>query len=290
MSKILTLSIITFLLFSCSSDNSEVSKKEEELDVELAKGPNSSKINLAIGIKDNVDLSLVFKTINELKFDIRQMNGFVYLSNTQKSDVQDLRDLLNTKPYIKTGAWQATTSSVFYYEPENKTYIVNSFFEMNPSNQEDLLSLISSLKLQEKDNGNICLSIPEGTQTYWKTAMKKYSFVEWTETFDQVCVSYEQAPVISANVPATGKLNEIIPIEINFTTRNSCGSFDSVSETTSGNTKTITIKAKYEGCFCFQSISNFKTIYNFKATTTGTYTLRFLQATGGFLNYTINIQ
>ncbi|TDO99268.1 hypothetical protein [Flavobacterium sp. 245] len=289
MSKILTLSIITFLLFSCSSDNSEV-QKEETLDLELAKGPNSSKINLAIGIKDNADLSVVFKTINELNFDIRQMNGFVYLSNTAKSDVPDLRDFLNTKPYIKTGAWQATTSSVFYYEPENKTYIVNSFFEMNLSNQEDLLGIISSLKLQEKDKGNICLSIPEGTQTYWKTAMKKYSFVEWTETFDQVCVSYEQAPVIVANVPSIGKVNEIIPIDITFSTRNSCGGFDSVSETNSGNTKTITIKAKYEGCFCFQSIGNIKTIYNFKATTTGTHILRFPQPNGGLLTYSINIQ
>lgn len=290
MSKILTLSIITFLLFSCSSDTSEVSKKEEELNVELAKGPNSSKINLAIGIKDDADLSLVFKTINELNFDIRQMNGFVYLSNTPKSEVQDLRDFLNTKPYIKTGAWQVTTSSVFYYEPENKTYIVNSFFEMNADNQKDLLDLISSLKLQEKDKGNICLSIPEGTQTYWKTAMKKYSFVEWTETFDQVCVSYEQAPVISANVPPTGNVNEFIPIKIKFTAHNGCGAFSSISETNLGNIKTIEIKAKYEGCFCTQNIVTIETTYNFKSEKAGTYILKFPQSNGNFLTHSINIQ
>ncbi|KAF2515619.1 hypothetical protein [Flavobacterium foetidum] len=89
MSKILSLSLIAFLLFSCSSDNSEI-QKDEKLDIELSKGPNSSKINFAIGIKNNADLSFVFKTINELNFDIRQMNGFVYLSNTPKSDIPDL--------------------------------------------------------------------------------------------------------------------------------------------------------------------------------------------------------
>lgn len=289
MSKILTLSIITFLLFSCSSDNSEI-ENEAKLDIELAKGPNSSKVNLAIGIKDDADLSVVFKTINDLNFDIRQMHGFVYLSDTPKSGVQDLRDFLNTKSYIKTGAWQATTSSVFYYEPENNTRIVNSFFDMNRTNQEDWLGLISSLKLQQKDKGNLSLSIPEGTQTYWKTEMKKYSFVEWTETFDQVCLSYQDASITSAAVPASGEVNQIIPIKIKYIALNGCGGFGSISETNLGNTKTINVKAKYEGCLCTMNIVNLETTYNFIATSTGDKTIRFLQPDGKYLTYTIVIK
>lgn len=289
MSKILTLSIITFLLFSCSSDNSDV-QKEEKLDAELAKGPNSSKINLAIGINNNADLSLVFKTLNELKFDIRQMHGFLFLSNTPKSDIPDLIDLLNTKPYINTGAWQATNSSVFYHAEEGKTYIVCSFFEMNESNQKDFLDLISSLKLNQKEKGNLSLSIPEGTQTYWKTELKKYSFVKWTETFDQVCIRYEQRPVISADVPAIGNVNKIIPIKIKFNVLNGCGSFDSLTETNLGNTKTISIKAKYEGCFCTQNIPIIETTYNFTPTKTGIYRFKFSKENGESLTYSINIQ
>lgn len=284
MIKILTLNIVAFLLFSCSSDN--LNTNEEK----LIEGPNSSKINLAIGIKDDADLRLVFKTMNELKFDIRAMHGFSYLSNTPKSGIPDLIDLLNTKPYIKTGAWQATTSSVYYFEEDQKTRIVGSYFEMNKSNQEDWLELISSLKLTQKQSGNLSLSIPEGAQTYWKTELKKYSFVKWTETFDQVCISYEEAPVISIDTPEQGTLNQAIPIKIKFNVRNGCGSFSSLSETNSGNTKTITVKAKFEGCYCTQSIVTIETTYDFKATTRGAHILRFPQSNGDFLTHTINIQ
>lgn len=284
MRKILTISIVAVLFFSCSSENlnSDVPPT----------GENSSKVNFAIGINKDADLSLVFKTLNELKFDIRQMYGFVYNSNTPESEVSNLRDELNTKPYIKTGAWSATTSSVYFNQTENKTMILNTYLEMNVASQTDLLNLISSKKWQDRlsEYKSITLSIPEGSQTYWKTEMKKYSFVKWTETFDQVCISYEQAPVLSANVPTSGNVNQVIPITMNFEVRNGCGGFGSITETNSGNTKTITVKAKYEGCFCTQVIGNIQTTYNFTATTTGIHTIKFLQPDGNFLTYTITIQ
>lgn len=284
MRKILTISIVAVLFFSCSSENlnSDVPPT----------GENSSKVNFAIGINKDADLSLVFKTLNELKFDIRQMYGFVYNSNTPESEVSNLRDELNTKPYIKTGAWSATTSSVYFNQTENKTMILNTYLEMNVASQTDLLNLISSKKWQDRlsEYKSITLSIPEGSQTYWKTEMKKYSFVKWTETFDQVCISYEQAPVLSANVPTSGNVNQVISITMNFEVRNGCGGFGSITETNSGNTKTITVKAKYEGCFCTQVIGNIQTTYNFTVTTTGIHTIKFLQPDGNFLTYTITIQ
>ncbi|TDW48056.1 hypothetical protein EV144_104342 [Flavobacterium sp. 270] len=285
MRKILTLSIIALLFFGCSSENAQ----EPEV---LPVLENSSKTNLAIGIKKDADLSLVFKTLNELHFDIRQMNGFLYKSDTPESDVASLRNLLNEKPYIKTSGWSATTSSVFYYQPENKTYIINSFFDMNVTNQTDLLNLISSLKLKDglNENKNIYLSIPEGTETHWKSQMMAFSFVKWTETFDQVCISYENAPIVSAKIPVSGNVNQIIPIDISFFVRNGCGGFGSITEINSGNTKTITVKAKYEGCLCTQSTANLNTTYNFSTTTTGTHTIKFLQPDGSFLTYSINIQ
>lgn len=284
MRKILTLSIIAILFFSCSAEIAEVQPEVVP--------QNSSQINLAIGIKKDADLNLVFKTLNELHFDIRQMNGFFYNSDTSENEVAGLIDLLNEKPYIKTGAWSATPYSVFYNKTENKTLVLNSFFNMNDLNQLDLINLISSLKLKDRlsETKDIYLSIPEETQTYWKTKMLTYPFVKWTETFDQVCLSYQNAAIISATVPATGNVNQIIPIEISFVIINGCGAFGSITETNSGNTKTLTIKAKYEGCLCTQNIGTVKTTYNFTATTTGTHTLKFLQPNGDFLTYTINIQ
>ncbi|QOG04803.1 hypothetical protein [Flavobacterium sp. MDT1-60] len=283
MRKILTL-IIVVLFFSCSSENSNS-------DVPPT-GENSSEVNLAIGIKKDADLNLVFKTLNELKFDIRQMSGFVYNSNTAESGVSNLMAELNKKPYIKTSGWSATPYTVYFNQTENKTMILNSYFEMNAANQTDLLNLISSLKWQDRlsEYKSITLSIPEGSQTYWKTKMMKYSFVKWTETFDQVCISYEHAPVLSANVPDSGNRNQVIPIPLIFVVHNGCGGFSAITETNSGNTKTITVKAKYEGCLCTQSIGNIQTTYNFTSTTTGIHTIKFLQPDGKFLTYSITIQ
>ncbi|WP_026730006.1 hypothetical protein [Flavobacterium denitrificans] len=286
MSKILTLSIVVFFLFSCSSENAETTPPPTD------KTKNSEKVNLAIGIKKDADIREVFKVLNELKFDILQMNGFFFKSDIPKSGVEDLINTLNEKPYIKTGAWAATPGSVYYIESENKTFIGNIFFDMNVANQNDLLDLIASLKLQDGsiDTKNIYLGIPEGTQTYWKTKMKEYSFVKWTETFDQVCLSYQHTSVISADVPASGQVNQTIPIKIKYIALNGCGTFGGVSETNLGNIKTITVKAKYEGCFCTMNILNLETTYNFVATSTGNKTIRFLQPDGKYLTYTIAIK
>ncbi|MCR4031515.1 MULTISPECIES: hypothetical protein [Flavobacterium] len=285
MSKILTLSIITFLFFSCSSENAETETQV------VFSTENSTKVNLAIGIKKDADLREVFNTLNELKFDILQMNGFFFHSNTPKSGIENLINTLNEKPYIKTGAWAATPHSVFYMESINKTHIGNVLFNMDVNNQNDFLELISSLKWEDGSIGtkNIYLGVPIGSHTYWKTEMKKYSFVTFTETFDQVCLSYRNASVISAQVPASGQVNQTIPIKIKFNVDNGCGSFSSISETNLGNTKTITIKAKYEGCFCTMNIPIIETTYNFTARTAGNYTLKFSKGDGSYVIYAINI-
>lgn len=283
MKNIMLLSILVILLVSCSKENSEI---------ETVIPVNSTEINLAIGVKENANLSVVFNTLNDLHFDIRQMNGFFYNSNTSANGVNTLINLLNEKPYINTGAWRATPYSVYYYPEENKTRITNSFFNMNLANQTDLINLVSSLHLEDRlsETKNIYLSIPVGTQTYWKTQMMKYPFVKWTETFDQICISYEHAYVISANVPITGSVNQTIPIPITFGIHNGCGGFGNIIENNSGNTKIITVKAKYEGCFCTQVAGNVQTTYNFVATTTGLHTIKFLQPNGEFLTYSITIQ
>ena len=284
MKTFIALSLIGILCFSCSKDELETRTKPKAL--------NSTEVNLAIGIEEATDLSLVLNTLNDLNFDIRQMNGFFYNSNTPENGVSSLIDLLNQKTYINTGPWSATPSSVYFDQAENKTRILNSFFNMDSANQTDLLNLISSLNLEDRlsETKNIYLSVPVGTQPYWKTQMLTYSFVKWTETFDDTCISYEHAPVISALVPAIGNLNQTIPIDITFSIYNGCGGFGNITETDLGNTKTLTVNAKYEGCVCTQVMGEVQTTYNFTPTTTGIHTLQFLQPNGEYLTYSITIQ
>ena len=286
MKNVIILSFTAILLFSCSKNNLETETLVQPNPV------NSTEVNLAIGIKKDADLNVVLNTLNGLNFDIRQMNGFFYNSNTPASDVNSLINLLNQKTYINTGAWRATPYSVYYNQAENKTRILNSFFNMNIVNQTDLINLISSLNLEDRlsETKNITLIVPVGTHTYWKTQMLTYPFVKWTETFDQVCISYNHADVSSAIIPTNGTINQNIAIPIKFITLNGCGGFGNIVETNNGNIKTIKINAKYEGCYCTQSIGQIQTTYNFVPTSSGIQTIRFEQTNGSFLTYNINIQ
>lgn len=196
------------------------------------------------------------------------------------------------RTYINSGPWSATPASVYFDRADNKTRILNSFFDMDIANQTDLMNLIASLNLEDRlsETKNICFSVPVGTHDYWKIEMMTYSFVKWTETFDQTCISYEHANVISADVPNNGSLNQTIPIDLTFGIYNGCGGFGNFTETDSGNTKTLTVNAKYEGCFCTQVMGEVQATYNFIATTVGIHNIKFAQPNGEFLSYSINIQ
>ena len=219
------------------------------------------------------------------------MEGFYYQSNTPANDVPNLINLLNQKPYINTGAWSATSSSVYFYPRANRTLIFNRLFNMNMANQTDFLDLISSLKLQPWMGAkSIFLSIPDGTRKYWKTQMLKYPFVTWVDIFDQVCVSYFQSYISSAAVPGNGNVNQTISIPVTFGVSDGCGGFGNIVETNSGNTTTIVLNAKYEGCICTASPKTVQTTYHFLPTKTGMHTIKFSQPDGSFLTYSIDIQ
>lgn len=254
--------------------------------------PNAAESNIAIGVKKDASLNTVFQTLNNLHFDIRQMNGFGYNSTTTAAGVTSLINLFNQKQYVNTGAWKATPYTIYFFAPENLTRVVNTYFNMNGVNQADLLHTIDSLGLVDRqgETKNMYLSVPEGTESYWKTQLLGYPFVKWTETFDQECLSFEHASITSADVPPTGAVNQVIPIPLRFVVINGCGSFGNFSITQEGSTKTITVNAKYEGCVCTQEIRSIETTYNFTATTTGQHNIRFVQPDGTLLTHTILIQ
>ncbi len=252
---------------------------------------NSSDVNLVIGIADTSNLQLVFNTLNELKFDILQMNHFNYISNTPKSEVSDLIDYFNTKSYIRYGAWQATPSSVYFIDKEGKTRILNQLHLMNLENQRDWLKTIDSLGLVTSKDGlkSISLGIPIGREKYWKEKMKDYSFVTWTETFYQVCISYEHAFINSVNLPSNGKINQKIPVTIGYMITNGCGGFGNYVESKIGNTITLKLNAKYEGCICTQNIQNIQTTYDYVSSISGLNYLKVEQPDGSIITKTITL-
>ncbi len=104
------------------------------------------------------------------------------------------------------------------------------------------------------------------------------------------CVENRIAYVTSINAPSTGTVNENINIEVSFVVNNGCGNFGKFIETQNGNTKTIEVEARYEGCICTQDIPTRKTNYVFKTQTAGNYILKFKSSPTEFItaNLTLN--
>jgi len=107
---------------------------------------------------------------------------------------------------------------------------------------------------------------------------------------DDKCISYTIAPVTDVQGPATGSVNQEINLTVLFTCFNGCGQFGNFEQVTAGNTTTIQVVAKYEGCICTQDVPTRGSIYTFKASQTGTYYLKFLQSGNNYITDTITIQ
>ncbi len=104
------------------------------------------------------------------------------------------------------------------------------------------------------------------------------------------CIEYEMSYVTSVDAPTSGTINESINIEVNFGVYNGCGGFGNFIETTNGNVRTIEVEAKYEGCICTQDAPIRAATYEFIATNSGDYELKFKSSPTEFItvNLTIN--
>lgn len=104
------------------------------------------------------------------------------------------------------------------------------------------------------------------------------------------CLSFTKAPVIKVEGANAALVNQEIILTVFFGCYNGCGQFENVNETTAGNSTTIIVNAKYEGCICTQDAPIRQTTYKFKKSIPGTFELRFLQAENTYLTHTIIVQ
>ena len=85
-------------------------------------------------------------------------------------------------------------------------------------------------------------------------------------------------------------VNQEIILTVSFGCYSGCGQFGNFNEVISGNTTTISVNAKYEGCICTQDAPIRQTTYKFKKSQTGTFDLKFLQTENTYLTHTIIVQ
>ncbi len=110
------------------------------------------------------------------------------------------------------------------------------------------------------------------------------------ETEDNSCISFSKAPVTKIEGATAASVNQEIILTLSFTCFNGCGQFGNFEQSMSGNTTTIAVNAKYEGCVCTQDLPTRQTTYKFKKSQSGTYDLKFFQTENTFLTHTIVVQ
>ena len=89
------------------------------------------------------------------------------------------------------------------------------------------------------------------------------------------CGKFEQVPVLEVDAPASGRINEDIPVVVNFVVFNGCGQFGRFEESVEKNLININLIAKYSGCICTDDIPGRTTTYHFKTSRPGRYILKF---------------
>ncbi|MFP9114500.1 hypothetical protein ACLI1A_11195 [Flavobacterium sp. RHBU_3] len=91
---------------------------------------------------------------------------------------------------------------------------------------------------------------------------------------DPYCFVRTGTPILGVSGATTTTINTPITFSVGVQISNSCGAFNSFSET-SGFPKDITAIVDYNGCSCDQTESSLTEEYTFTATAAGTYELRF---------------
>lgn len=89
--------------------------------------------------------------------------------------------------------------------------------------------------------------------------------------------------------PETGDVNQELTYTVKYAVDNECGLFNRYVETTSGTTKTIGIQAKYEANNCEAAAVIKDTIYKFKPTAAGTYSLKFKKSATEFVTKSVAV-
>lgn len=124
----------------------------------------------------------VFEFVNSLDFEVKEIQGGVYLSSmpADKDTLKYIVDNLKAKPYTNN-AW--VTGHLNWYNA-NIVIFVNLYNMKNVKYQVDWKETMNEYKLRNYDNGSkhvIKFYIPEGTGKQWEEKFVKYDFVDWAE-------------------------------------------------------------------------------------------------------------
>lgn len=98
-----------------------------------------------------------------------------------------------------------------------------------------------------------------------------------------------EAFITEVTGPETGDVNQELSYQVKFSVASECGEFNRFVETTSGTTKTVQVEAKYPRGGCAEAAVVKDTVYKFKPTAAGTYSLKFRKSATEFITKSVAV-
>lgn len=102
------------------------------------------------------------------------------------------------------------------------------------------------------------------------------------------------SPIVDAELPAVGKVGEVVSFNVHHTMYNGCGKYDRSETVEEGKTITVTVYGKYpKGKICSDDEPTLITVYHFLPKEQGAYYFRFYNGNlngSEYLLDTLNVQ
>jgi hypothetical protein len=99
----------------------------------------------------------------------------------------------------------------------------------------------------------------------------------------------ENSVITKVEGPTSGVVGQEITLEVTLQGNNGCAVSGQLQETVEGNTHVIKGKVIYQGEVCTHALVSIAESYTFKASSAGTYELKFLKADKAFITHTITV-
>lgn len=163
------LLVLTLFVVACNDDNSPVDDRP------FVAG------DVIIGIKSTTSISSVFDLMNGKGVVIDQMSGFFNYSTLPTDSLDYIINELRDKIYLNKRGFDG--GSAFIHAIENRIVVTEFFFEMDLDAQQDWLTTMGLLELNDlgNDTKNVVIKVAPGTERDWIRLFKADPNVTWAE-------------------------------------------------------------------------------------------------------------
>lgn len=170
LKAVLQGTILSLLVVGCNDEENLLSN-----DQDFVPG------DLIIGIKSTTSINSVFDLMNEKGVTIDEMSGFFNYSTLPNDSLDYINNELKDKVYLNKRGFNG--GSAFISAIENRIIVTEFFFEMNTAAQQDWLTTMNVLKLNNlgNDTKNLVIKVTPGTEEYWIKIFKAHPDVTWVE-------------------------------------------------------------------------------------------------------------